>query len=152
LLALLVTPLARAIEAGQVPPDFKLKTLSGQEISLSGLRGKVVILDFWASWCAPCKDEMPVLERLHKKYGSKGLVIVGISVDNELANAKKFIDGVKVTFPIVHDAKKSVADAYKPPRMPTSLVLDREGKVRFVHAGFRKEDAQKLEKEVAGLL
>lgn len=154
LLALVGMPaLAFAIEVGEPPPDFSLPDLNnGQKVSLSALKGKVVIVDFWASWCAPCKEEMPVLESLYKRFKDSGLVVVGVSVDNEASNAKKFLSAVKVSFPIVHDAGHVVADKFKPPRMPTSIVIDKAGKIRFIHAGFREEDAKKLEAEVSKLL
>jgi peroxiredoxin len=145
-------PLARALEVGTTPPEINLTALDGKKVSLAALRGKVVIVDFWASWCAPCKEEMPVLQSLYKRFGSKGLVVIGVSVDNDREKAKTFIDGLKVSFPIVHDADKSVAGRFKPPRMPTSYVIDKAGKIRFVHAGFRKEDAKKLEEEITKLL
>lgn len=153
LFALIGMPaLALAVEVGEPPPEINLADLSGKKISLAALKGKVVVVDFWASWCAPCKEEMPVLESLYKRFKDSGLMIVGVSVDNEAANAKKFLTGVKVSFPIVHDAGHVVADKFKPPRMPTSYVIDKTGKVRFVHAGFRKEDGKKLEEEVTKLL
>ena len=153
LLALLGMPaLALAVEAGEAPPEINLADMSGKKISLAALKGKVVVVDFWASWCAPCKEEMPVLESLYKRFKDSGLMIVGVSVDNELANAKKFLTGVKVSFPIVHDGGHVVADKFKPPRMPTSYVIDKTGKVRFVHAGFRKEDAKELQDQVVSLL
>jgi peroxiredoxin len=154
LMALIGMPaLALAVEVGEPPPEINLPDLnSGKKISLAALRGKVVVIDFWASWCAPCKEEMPVLESLYKRFKDKDLVIIGVSVDNEAANAKKFLSGVKVSFPIVHDAGHVVADKFKPPRMPTSYVIDKTGKIRFVHAGFRKEDAKKIEDEVTKLL
>ena len=154
LFALVATPaLAFAIEVGEPTPNFNLPDIhSGQKVSLAGLKGKVVVVDFWASWCAPCKEEMPVLESLYKRFKDSGLVIVGVSVDNELANAKKFVGALKVSFPIVHDAGHAVADKFKPPRMPTSIVIDKAGKIRFIHAGFRKEDGKKLEAEVRELL
>lgn len=145
--------LAFAVDVGEPPPEINLPDLNnGKKISLAALRGKVVLVDFWASWCAPCKEEMPVLESLHKRFKDSGLVIIGVSVDNEAANAKKFLSSVKVSFPIVHDAGKTVADSFKPPRMPTSYVIDKTGKIRFIHAGFRKEDAKKLEDEITKLL
>jgi peroxiredoxin len=154
LMALIGMPaLALAVEVGEPPPEINLPDLnSGKKISLAALRGKVVVIDFWASWCAPCKEEMPVLESLYKRFKDKDLVIIGVSVDNEAANAKKFLSGVKVSFPIVHDAGHVVADKFKPPRMPTSYIIDKAGKIRFVHAGFRKEDAKKIEDEVVKLL
>jgi cytochrome c biogenesis protein CcmG/thiol:disulfide interchange protein DsbE len=144
--------LALAVEVGEPPPEIDLPELnSGKQIKLAALRGKVVVVDFWASWCAPCKEEMPVLESLSKRYKDQ-LVVIGVSVDNEAGNAKKFLSTVKVSFPIVHDAGHRVADKFKPPRMPTSYVIDKAGKIRFVHAGFRKEDGPKLEEEIVKLL
>jgi cytochrome c biogenesis protein CcmG/thiol:disulfide interchange protein DsbE len=153
LFALIGMPaLALAVEVGEPPPEISLPDMNGKAFSLAAHRGKVVVVDFWASWCAPCKEEMPVLESLYKRFKDKGLVVVGVSVDNEAANAKKFLTGVKVSFPIVHDAGHVVADKFKPPRMPTSYIIDKAGKIRFVHAGFRKEDAKKIEEEVTKLL
>lgn len=152
LLLLSASPLARALEVGTSPPEINLTALDGKKVSLAALRGKVVIVDFWASWCAPCKEEMPVLESLYKRFGGKGLVVLGVSVDNDRKNAKSFIDGLKVSFPVVHDADKAIAGKFKPPRMPTSYVIDKAGKVRFVHAGFRKDDAKELEEQVVSLL
>jgi peroxiredoxin len=152
LLALALPAFVHALEVGEAPPEIGLTTLDGKPVTLAALRGKVVLIDFWASWCAPCKEEMPFLEGLHKRLGKRGLVVVGVSVDSELANAKRFIEGVKVSFPIVHDAKHSVADRYRPARMPTSLIVDRAGKIRFVHGGFRKDDAKTIEQEISKLL
>lgn len=144
--------LARALEPGGRAPELSGTSLDGQAISLATLRGKVVLIDFWASWCAPCKEEMPFLERLYRRLRSQGFVVVGVSVDAERKNASDFIAKLKVSFPIVHDGKHAIADRFKPPRMPTSYVLDREGKIRHVHEGWRKEDAPKLEQEIMALL
>jgi thiol-disulfide isomerase/thioredoxin len=143
---------ARALDAGARQPEIGLTDMRGSRVDLASLKGKVVIIDFWASWCAPCKEEMPVLERLYKKYKSKGLVIVGVSVDQDVANVRSFLKQLPVSFPIVHDGEHKVADRFKPPRMPSSYVVDRKGIVRYVHGGFRSEDAQKLETEVVSLL
>lgn len=144
--------LASALDVGTTPPEIGVNALDGTRVSLAALRGKVVVVDFWASWCAPCKQEMPVLESLYKRFKDQGLVIVGVSVDNERGNAQKFARSVSVTFPIVHDSDHSVADRFHPPKMPTSYVIDKAGKVRFVHAGYRAEDARKLEQEITSLL
>lgn len=144
--------LASALEVGTSPPEIGLTAFNGTRVSLAELRGKVVVVDFWASWCAPCKQEMPVLESLYQRFKQQGLVVIGVSVDNERANAEKFIQSVRVTFPIVHDADHAVADRFHPPKMPTSYVIDKAGKVRFVHGGFRAEDARKLEQEITSLL
>ena len=143
---------ASALDKGTRLPEFGAKDLTGKPVSLGSLKGKVVIVDFWATWCAPCKEEMPVLERLYKKYKDKGLVVVGVSVDEEAGNVGPFIKKMKVSFPIVHDAGHKVADRFKPPKMPSSYVVDRKGIVRYIHEGFHAKDAAALEKEVAALL
>jgi peroxiredoxin len=143
---------AFALDAGDRMPEIGLTDLSGKKVTAASLKGKVVIVDFWASWCAPCKEEMPVLQRLHKKYGPKGLVVVGVSVDNDASNVKGFLKKLGVSFPIVHDAKHAVSERYSPPTMPSSYIVDRKGIVRHVHKGFRAGDAKKMEAEVKALL
>jgi thiol-disulfide isomerase/thioredoxin len=141
-----------ALEAGGRLPEIGLNDLSGRRIDAASLAGKVVVVDFLASWCAPCKQEMPVLDRLYKKHKDKGLVVVGVSVDEEVGNLRGLLKQVRVTFPIVHDGSKAVAGRFKPPRMPSSYIVDRKGIVRFVHAGFRADDAAKIESQVTSLL
>lgn len=143
---------ARALDAGKQVPAIGLADLSGKRIDEAALAGKVVIVDFWASWCGPCKEEMPVLERLYQKHRKDGLVVVGVSVDRDVANIREFLKRVRVSFPIVHDVAHDVADRFEPTKMPTSYVVDRKGVVRFVHGGFRAEDAAKLAREVESLL
>jgi thiol-disulfide isomerase/thioredoxin len=151
-MAWLAAPVAYALDAGSRLPEIGLKDLRGARIDAASLKGKVVIVDFWASWCGPCKQEMPVLERLYKKYKARGLVIVGVSVDQEAANVKSFLKQLPVSFSIVHDAEHQVAGRFSPPRMPSSYIADRNGIVRYVHGGFREADAAKLETEVVNLL
>jgi cytochrome c biogenesis protein CcmG, thiol:disulfide interchange protein DsbE len=141
-----------ALETGVRQPEIGLSDRNGKRIDLASLKGKVVLIDFWASWCAPCKQEMPVLERLYQKYKGEGLVIVAVSVDKESSNITDFLKQVRVSFPIVHDRDHDVADRFQPPRMPSSYIVDRKGIVRYVHGGFRSEDAAKLEAEIKSLL
>jgi peroxiredoxin len=143
---------AIALDTGTRLPEIGLQDLAGRRIDIASLRGKVVLVDFWASWCAPCKQEMPVLERLYQKYRDRGLTIVGVSVDQESANVGDFLKQLKVSFPIVHDKSHEVANRFHPPRMPSSYIVDRNGVVRFVHGGFRNGDEAKIEKELTGLL
>jgi len=152
LLSLSLALPAFALDAGQRLPEIGLTDLSGRKVDVASLQGKVVVVDFLASWCAPCKQELPVLEKLYKKYQGQGLVVVGVSVDEELSNLQGLLKQIRVSFPVVHDASKAVAGRYKPPRMPSSYVVDRKGIVRHVHAGFRSEDAAKLEAEIKALL
>lgn len=144
--------LARALDKGQTAPEIALKTLAGETIKLSALRGKVVLVDFWASWCAPCRESMPVLEKLSKSYKDKGFVVLGVNIDNDAEAARKFLKDLPVSFQVVCDAQKQVAKAYAPPTMPSSYLIDRQGRVHVVHAGFKKSDAAKLEAEIKGLL
>jgi cytochrome c biogenesis protein CcmG/thiol:disulfide interchange protein DsbE len=143
---------AEALDSGAKMPEIGLKDLSGKPVSLASLAGKVVVIDFWATWCAPCKEELPVLQKLHKKYGSQGLAIVGISVDKDAGNLPEFLKKLAVTFPIVHDANHTVTGRYAPPRMPSSYIVDRKGIVKYVHGGFRADDAATFEKQIQELL
>lgn len=141
------------VRAGQVAPDFELPDLrDGKKARLSQHRGKVVILDFWASWCAPCRKEMPELEKLYRDFAGRGLRVVAVNIDEDTAAARRFLDDVKVSFAVLHDGEQKVATQYDLPTMPTSFVLGADGKVHAVHAGFRPEDVPKLRAEVEALL
>ena len=143
---------ALALSAGQPMPEIGLTTLDGKKVTAQALRGKVVVVDFWATWCGPCKVELPILQKLYQKYGKQGLLVVGVSVDRDAGNLPKFLSKLGVTFPIAHDAGHSVAERFKPAKMPSSFIVGRDGIVKFVHAGFNAEDAAVFEKEIASLL
>ncbi len=143
---------AHAVDRGQTAPEIALKDLSGKAIKLSQLKGKVVLVDFWASWCGPCRESLPFLDKLSKSYREQGLVVLGVNIDNDAAAARKFLKDLPVSFAVVNDAEKQVAKAYAPPTMPSSYLIDRQGKVHVVHAGFRRSDAAKIEAEIKNLL
>jgi cytochrome c biogenesis protein CcmG, thiol:disulfide interchange protein DsbE len=143
---------ASALDAGAKMPEIGLTDLSGKTVNVASLAGKVVVIDFWATWCAPCKEELPVLQKLYKKYAAQGLVVVGVSVDKDAANIPSFLKKLGVTFPVVHDANHQVSGRYQPPRMPSSYIVDRKGIVRYVHGGFRADDAAVFEKQIKELL
>ena len=149
---LLLASSAAALEPGGRPPAIEMPDLEGKKVELAALQGKVVVVDFWASWCGPCKQEMPVLEALHKKYGEQGLVIIGVNIDNNPKKMNNFLKGTPVSFRIVHDRKLAVASKYEPGTMPTSYFIGKDGKVKYVHEGFRKKDAGELEERVKTLL
>jgi peroxiredoxin len=122
------------IGKGQRAPDFTLPSLKGTRVSLSSLKGKVVLLDFWAHWCEPCKKELPELEKLAKQYGN--VAVVTINIDKQRDNAEKLLKTLGVSLEVLFDPAGSVAGQYEPPKMPSSYVIDKKGIVRFVHEGF----------------
>jgi len=153
LLAALPVSLAFAVNTGDRAPEIGLNDLNGHRVSMASLRGHVVIVDTWASWCGPCAAEFPVLERLYSQFRGQGLVIVGVSADNDASNVRTFLSRHHASFPIVHDASHAVIPRYAPPTMPSSYVIDKRGIVRFVHRGFEaNRDTAALQREVTQLL
>lgn len=146
------TPRALAVGAGALAPEIGLKDLAGRGVSIASLKGKVVLVDFWASWCAPCREELPVLESLYQKYRARGFEIVGVNLDRSADNVQRFLSATPLSFRVVHDRGGAVADRYAPAKMPSSFLIDRKGVVRYVHAGFRTADRSALENKIAALL
>ena len=133
-------------------PEFNLATLDGKRVSLAGHKGKIVVLDFWASWCGPCKVELPELERLKATYEARGVGFVAINLDKQRENAAAMASRLKLTLPIALDPDGEVADKYELPTMPSAFILDQTGTIRFVHAGFVAGDGEKIRKELDELL
>ncbi len=136
-------------------PGSALPNLSGllPGAALPKTAGKVVLVDFWASWCAPCKSSFVTLARLHQKYAAKGLVIIGIGVDEEAEKFQAFAAKNKVGFTLVHDSGQKAAAFFNPPTMPSSYLVDRSGKIRHLHQGFKGEKTEaEYIKEIEELL
>lgn len=129
-----------ALKVGDTLPDLASFKLEGR--LPDSLKGKIVIVDFWASWCLPCAKSFPVLDELQKKYGDK-IVILGVNVDEKAANMEKFLAKHPVTFTVVRDGGQKLVAVVEPETMPTSFILDGEGKVRFLHKGFHGEVTRK---------
>ena len=133
-------------------PDFTLKSLSGKNLKLSEHAGDVVMLNFWASWCGPCRKEMPLMNDLYNKYEKLGFVILGVNVEQELQLAKSFLSDTPVDFPILFDSSNKVSKAYDVIAMPTTVMIDRNGKIRYIHKGYKAGDEKKYKKMVKKLI
>ena len=129
-----------ALKVGDTLPDLASFKLVGK--LPDSLKGKIVIVDFWASWCLPCAKSFPVLDELQKKYGDR-VVVLAVNVDEKAANMDKFLAKHPVSLTIVRDAEQKLVAVVEPATMPTSFILDGEGKVRFLHNGFHGEDTRK---------
>ena len=143
------------VKVGQKARDFNLETLSStsrRAVSLEQYRGSVVMLDFWATWCEPCRDELPELDRLQKKYAKEKFVVIAVSVDNEAATAREFLQKYNLNLLAAWDRNKSVVSAYDVQRMPSCYLIDATGKVRFVHYGYDDEHIAAYENEIELLL
>ena len=150
-LGLVVDVDAAGWKVGDAGPDLTQMKLEGK--LPENLKGKVVLLDFWASWCEPCKASFPVMEELQKHYGPQGLVIVAINVDEKKADMEEFLKKNAVTFAVVRDAAQKLVAQAGIATMPSSFLLDQEGRVRFVHTGFRGEETKKkYQQEIESLL
>jgi peroxiredoxin len=117
-------------------PDFSLHAMSGPNMRLKDQRGRVVMVNFWATWCAPCQQEMPQLNRLYQKYRSSGFVLLGVNVDDDSSKAADLATKLGITFPVLLDADKTVSKLYDVSTMPSTMLIDRDGKVRYVHRGY----------------
>jgi peroxiredoxin len=141
---------------GNPAPDFAVKAITGGSgtVSLKSLRGKVVLVDFWGTFCEPCKKSFPKLQDLNTKYAASGFRIVGISEDESDDKDKipGFASSYGAKFTLGWDEDKSIAKNYKPNTMPSSYIIDKKGVVRFVHVGFHDGEEVEIEKEVKGLL
>jgi len=138
---------------GNRGPEFSRKTVTGDRtVSLRSLEGKVAIVDFWATWCEPCKKSFPKLEELNRKYKESGLQVVGISEDDDTAAIPAFASELGARFPLIWYENKSIASKWQPSAMPTTFIVDRKGTVRFVHLGYRTGEEAEIEREVKSLL
>jgi len=130
---------APAPVVGAPAPDFTLADLSGASVSLAGYKGQVVVLNFWATWCPPCKVEMPTLEQHYTDYMAQGLVVVGVEAGESKAEVQAFATNQRLTFPILPDEKATVTDMYRVSALPTTFVIDRQGLIVQQHLGMMTE-------------
>ncbi|OJY24213.1 MAG: hypothetical protein BGO98_20270 [Myxococcales bacterium 68-20] len=138
-------------EIGKAASTFSLTSVNGGN-KMAIEKGKVTIVDFWATWCEPCKKSFPKYQELYVKYKASGLEILAISVDDEKKEIPDFIKTYGAKFPVGWDEGHKVADCYKPPNMPSAYVIDKNGVVKFVHNGYHDGEEKELEKEIKSLL
>ncbi|MCU7936592.1 MAG: TlpA family protein disulfide reductase [Candidatus Thiodiazotropha sp. (ex Dulcina madagascariensis)] len=141
-----------AAGSAQPAPDFTLKSRSGENIKLSELRGQVVMVNFWASWCGPCRQEMPLLQQLYERYQSMGFTLLGVNVDEEQAAAEKMLRDIPVSFPVLYDDKSRVSKAYRVKAMPSTFMIDRDGQVRYLHKGYKPGYEADYQEQIRELL
>jgi peroxiredoxin len=152
---LLLTLLAGVSNAtGPTPaaPDFVLPARDGGEVRLSELKGQVVMINFWATWCGPCRQEMPLLQQIHAKYEPLGFTMLGVNVEPDSVAAQNWLKGMPVSFPILFDRKSEVSSSFGVEAMPSSVLIDREGRVRHVHRGYKPGDEAVYADLVRGLV
>ena len=138
---------------GQAAPAFSLPLRGGTTpLGLDKLRGQVVMVNFWASWCGPCREEFPLLDQVYKKYKPLGFTMLGINVEPESKDAEGFIAKTPVTFPIVFDKDSSVSKLYHVEGMPSTVLIDRNGVLRWVHRGYKPGDENEYLDHVRALL
>jgi len=148
----LIASQAGAVGLKEEAPDFTLKSLDGANLRLEEYRGQVVLINFWASWCGPCRQEMPLLDRLHHRYEDTGFAVLGINVEGLAAPAQEIVDSTSVTFPIVIDDGQKVSEMYNLEAMPSTFVVDRDGVVRYIHRGYKPGDEAKYVEIVKQLI
>lgn len=154
--SLLLSLFAGAAAANLTPaapaPDFALKSLGGSNLRLREQRGQVVMVNFWATWCGPCRVEMPHLNRLYEKYRSSGFQLLGVNIDDDPSQAQQLVAKLGLRFPVLLDSDKQVSRLYDLTTMPSTVLIDRDGRVRYVHRGYRNGYEDMYEKQIRELL
>jgi peroxiredoxin len=133
-------------------PDFTLRSADGRNVRLEELRGQVVLVNFWATWCGPCRQEMPHLNKLYEKYKSSGFVLLGVNVDDDTTQAAGVASKLGVTFPVLPDSDKRVSRQYDLNAMPSTVLIDRDGRVRYLHRGYQNGYENTYDRQIRELL
>ncbi len=147
-----LSSIANAISINQTAPDFTLSSSSKQNIRLAELRGQVVMINFWASWCNPCRVEIPHLQKIYAKYKDIGFVILGVNIDKNKTKASKMARDLGAKFPILFDNKQQISKLYSIKAMPLTVLVDRDGKIRKIYRGYKPGYEKKYANDVRKLL
>jgi peroxiredoxin len=152
--ALLALPAHAAVSDGGPAPTFTLVGRDGHTVSLAQLKGQVVLLNFWASWCGPCRQEMPLLDSIYKKYSKLGFTLIGVNVEPDSKAANDFLSklATPVSFPILYDTKSEVSGLYGVDSMPSTVIIDRKGNVRLLHRGYKTGEENEYVDSVRNLV
>ena len=143
---------ARAVDVGAPAPAFALPDAAAKTVSLAALKGRVVYVDFWASWCGPCRKSFPWMNAMQQKYGAQGFTVIGVNVDKRRGDADRFLAQVPAQFTTVFDASGTTPTTYDVKAMPSSVLIDAAGNVALVEEGFRDERRDALEARIRALL
>jgi peroxiredoxin len=150
--ALAVALPALAIPGGSPAPAFTLASSSGGQVSLAQYKGQVVMINFWASWCGPCRQEMPLLEGIYKKYRQMGFTLLGVNVEPDSQAASEWLKQTPVSFPILYDKDSKVSKLYDVAGMPSTVLIDRSGKLRMLHRGYKSGDENEYLDSIRALI
>jgi thiol-disulfide isomerase/thioredoxin len=138
--------------SSSIAPGFSLPSRAGDIVALDKLKGQVVMINFWASWCGPCRTEMPLLDQMYKRYSSLGFTLIGVNVEADTKDAEKLLASTPVTFPVVFDRESKVSKMYDVNAMPSSVFIDRKGNVRYLHRGYKNGDESEYLNQIRALL
>ncbi len=152
LTAIAATSAASSNLTGQPAPDFALRSSTGENLRLSEYRGDVVMINFWATWCGPCRQEMPLLDDLYNRYQRVGFNLLGVNIDDDSSRAMDMMAELGVNFPVLFDDRKEVSRMYDVDAMPVTILVDREGNVRYVHQGYKPGYEEMYLDEIRSLL
>lgn len=150
--ACLLTWSATAGELSGAAPGFALTVKDGGEMALADLKGQVVMVNFWASWCGPCREEMPHLEALYQRYSSLGFTLLGVNVDKDSKDSLKFLADTPVSFPVLFDPTSKVSELYDVVAMPSTVMIDRNGNLRYIHHGYKPGYENDYQTQIRALL
>jgi peroxiredoxin len=145
-------PVLAAVTPQAAAPDFTLKSAEGRNLRLQEQRGQVVLVNFWASWCGPCKQEMPHLNRLYDKYRASGFTLLAVNIDDDAKHGAATAAKWGLRFPVLLDADKTVTKLYDLGAMPSTVLIDRDGRVRFLHRGYREGVEDTYERQIRELV
>jgi peroxiredoxin len=156
LIAVVVAALALALPALADPnssaPQFTLNAKGGRDVSLAQYKGQVVMINFWASWCGPCRQEMPLLESIYQKYNRMGFTMLGVNVEPDSKAADEWLKQTPVSFPILYDRDSKVSKLYNVAGMPSTVIIDRHGNLRKLHRGYQPGDENEYLDSIRALI